>query len=257
MKKRIAVQDPATASALVTSYRARSAFKLLEINEQMGSFLDREDVNSVVDLGAAPGGWSQVVAAKLGWWGATDMVLEAVEQSFESYDSLASETEVDLKKRRPKKVKKGKARLRTSIEEEMDHYDPLNIDHLTLSSQRGRGVIIAVDLLPILPIPGVETLQADFLQDSTTELIQKLLTSKDNPHGKADVILSDVAANVSGNRTHDVQSSLEICEAVFQFAKWNLRSAESIGRKKGGVLLYVFFSSSPNFPCRLRSSFAA
>jgi len=217
MKKRIAVQDP---SAFVTSYRARSAFKLLEINEQMGSFLDREGVKSVVDLGAAPGGWSQVVAAKMGW-GATEAVGESLE--------------VDLKKRRPTKAKTGKT---PSIEE---HYDPLNIDHLTLSSQPGRGVIIAVDLLPILPISGVRTVQADFLQDSTSELIQSLLTSRDNPHGKADVILSDMAANVSGNRTHDVQSSLEICEAVFQFAKWNLRSAESIGRKKGGVLLYVFF----------------
>src|SRR5258708_34628427 len=55
IKKRLT--DPA-------SYRSRSAFKLLEINDQMGGFLDHRDVRTVVDLGAAPGGWSQVVAGE-------------------------------------------------------------------------------------------------------------------------------------------------------------------------------------------------
>ncbi|KAM6499315.1 ribosomal RNA large subunit methyltransferase J [Amanita muscaria] len=41
-------------------YRSRSAFKLLEIDDQYGRFLTKPDVNAVVDLGAAPGGWSQV-----------------------------------------------------------------------------------------------------------------------------------------------------------------------------------------------------
>ncbi|KAJ3492590.1 hypothetical protein NLJ89_g11201 [Agrocybe chaxingu] len=51
-----------------------------------------------------------------------------------------------------------------------------------------------------------------------------------------------MAANSSGNVTHDIQSSLEICEAVFEFARFNLRSADSVGRKKGGVLLLKFFA---------------
>ncbi|KAF8193731.1 hypothetical protein BJ912DRAFT_1141726 [Pholiota molesta] len=60
VKKRLS--DPA-------AYRARSAFKLLEINENWDHFLDAPDVGAVVDLGAAPGGWCQVVANlnKLGW----------------------------------------------------------------------------------------------------------------------------------------------------------------------------------------------
>lgn len=58
VKKRIT--DPVT-------YRSRSAFKLLEINDKMGHFLDYRDVQTIVDLGAAPGGWSQVVSGKLGW----------------------------------------------------------------------------------------------------------------------------------------------------------------------------------------------
>lgn len=47
------------------SFRARSAFKLLELDDQWKFF--KPDVRAVVDLGAAPGGWSQVAAVKLGW----------------------------------------------------------------------------------------------------------------------------------------------------------------------------------------------
>lgn len=246
-------QDPYVRKR-ISSYRARSAFKLLEINEHMGAFLDREDVRSVVDLGAAPGSWSQVVAMKMGW-GPGKVAEDEVRETDQdvSHDFAASE-DMQLEKRiRPNKGKgKERRRIRTSFDGKLDHYDPLSIDHLSPASpnssfRAGRGVIVAVDLLPILPIPGVKTLQADFLQDSTTEHIQQLLASKDNPYGKSDIILSDMAANVSGNKTHDIQSSLDICEAVFHFAKWNLRSAESIGRKKGGVLLYVFYLSMPCF----------
>ena len=52
-----------------------------------------------------------------------------------------------------------------------------------------------------------------------------------------DVILSDMAANTTGNNVADSQSGLEICEAVFDFVTHNLRTAEEIGRRKGGVLL--------------------
>ncbi|KAF9554403.1 23S ribosomal RNA methyltransferase [Agrocybe pediades] len=177
VKKRLA--DPA-------AYRARSAFKLLEINSESNGFLDYPDVSSVVDLGAAPGGWSQV----------------------------------------------------------LDHFDPLNIDDVeeNLSQGQGRGTIVAVDLLKIEPIPGVKTIQADFLEHSTTLLLKDMLRTQVNPDGKADVILSDMAANVSGNNIHDIQSSLEICEAVFEFARWNLRPAQEIGRRRGGVLLMKFFA---------------
>ncbi|KDR71815.1 hypothetical protein GALMADRAFT_74592 [Galerina marginata CBS 339.88] len=172
------------------AYRARSAFKLMEINEQANGFLDYPDVNAVVDLGAAPGGWSQVKVA-----------------------------------------------------EELDHFDPLNIDDMGGTAKtKGRGTILAVDLLKVDPIPGVKTIQADFMLDSTTTLLKNLLRNADNPEGKADVILSDMASNASGNDVHDIQSSLEICEAVFDFARSHLRSADSIGRRRGGVLLMKFFA---------------
>src|ERR1700732_3527945 len=66
--------DPYVKSRLShpANFRSRSAFKLLELHEKYGSFLTR-NVNTVVDLGAAPGGWSQVVAGKMGWTDAADM----------------------------------------------------------------------------------------------------------------------------------------------------------------------------------------
>ncbi|EDR09996.1 RNA methyltransferase [Laccaria bicolor S238N-H82] len=173
VKKRLS--DPA-------SYRSRSAFKLLEINDQWDSFLTKPDVKAVVDLGAAPGGWSQVP------------------------------------------------------------YDPLNIDDLEPSSAlTGRGTIVAVDLLKMQPIHGVHAIQADFLAAETERRIHNLLSVKGNLECKADIILSDIAANASGNDVHDIESSLEICEAVFCFARQYLRSAERIGRRRGGVLLMKHF----------------
>lgn len=85
----------------------------------------------------------------------------------------------------------------------------------------------------------MQTLQANFLHQSTTVTIKNVLRNEDNPEGKVDVVLSDMAANVSGNDTHDIEESLEICEAVFAFAQGHLRTAESTGRRRGGVLLYV------------------
>jgi len=240
------VSDPA-------AYRTRSAFKLLEINEKMGGFLDHDDVNTVVDLGAAPGGWSQVVAGKFGWgnnrteklYDSKERTSEGENESRQDVDNFSQGVQDHSDSQflfSQDKARKKKGRVRKPIEDELKHYDPLNIDNLdsaSMSAQRGRGTIVAVDLLPMVPIPGVKVIRGDFLLDSTTRLIKQSLAAEGNPFGKADVILSDMAANVSGNTAHDIQSSLEICGAVFEYARWNLRSADNIGRKKGGILLYV------------------
>jgi 23S rRNA (uridine2552-2'-O)-methyltransferase len=105
------------------------------------------------------------------------------------------------------------------------------------AEMRGRGVVIAVDRLRVAPMPGVHTLQADFLAPETAPMIEAIIRAKANPDGKADVILSDMAANATGNRTHDTQDSLDICHAVWDFTSKHLRTATSIGRKSGGVLL--------------------
>ncbi|KAF8645367.1 hypothetical protein AX16_007870 [Volvariella volvacea WC 439] len=254
VKKRAA--DPA-------AFRARSAFKLVEMDEQCDEFLSKPDVQAIVDLGAAPGGWSQVVAQRLGWWGnysvdsASDgkrstitekRAKHAPEPSIddlvedEELSTASSELDIPAVVKTKKKFKK--AVTPPPPEPEEADFDPLNIDDMIVSSQKGRGTIVAVDLLRMAPIPGVNVIQADFLAPDTEDMIHSLLSVRGNMEGKADIILSDMAANATGNVTKDVESSLEICEAVFTFAKQHLRTAESIGRRKGGVLLYVYLDST-------------
>ncbi|KAF6749159.1 ribosomal RNA large subunit methyltransferase J [Ephemerocybe angulata] len=217
VKKRLA--DPAT-------YRSRSAFKLLEIESSWDNFLTKKDVRAVVDLGAAPGGWSQVVAGKLGF--RPDGIIPPRGDSKARYEQWSTAPV------QPSGTKNSS-------------FDPLNIDDVISAEQnqrrsQGRGTIIAVDLLRMEPIHGVHSLVGNFLEPETSVLIRGLLEANGCPDGKVDVILSDMAANATGNEDADVQSSLRICEAVLEFAKKHLRSAQSIGRTKGGVLLMKYFA---------------
>ncbi|KAI6008750.1 ribosomal RNA methyltransferase FtsJ domain-containing protein [Pisolithus orientalis] len=196
--------------ASATSYRSRSAFKLLEIDKNWGRFLSRNEICAVVDLGAAPGGWSQVVAEKLGW-----------------INPAMSDEDMD-------------------IAPNFGLNEGARIDKFgSWSSTVGRGVIVAVDLLPIAPIPGVHTLQMDFLSSQAAGAVKNALSAPENPSGMVDIILSDMAANFSGNRVRDIEMSLDICHSVFQFAKDNLHvvAAASAGTKKqrGGTLLLKHF----------------
>ncbi|KAF5341390.1 hypothetical protein D9758_012290 [Tetrapyrgos nigripes] len=59
------LRDPYVKARNSLSLPSRSAFKLMEINEKYGNFLEKDDVRVVVDLGAAPGGWVRVCAEKL------------------------------------------------------------------------------------------------------------------------------------------------------------------------------------------------
>ncbi|KAF8638387.1 hypothetical protein AX17_002248 [Amanita inopinata Kibby_2008] len=231
------------------NYRSRSAFKLLEMDDLHDHFLTKPDVRAVVDLGAAPGGWSQVVAGKFGY------------RDGPHGGPLGTLPRVlvygDEQKSKALQEKWGTWSSTGAVGGAKDKFDPLNIDdvdswHTNDASSsasgsnagrdergalKGKRTIIAVDLLRMQPIPGVDFLQADFLSPQTAELVQGLMRRDGNAEGRVDVILSDMAANASGNDTRDIESSLEICDAVFEFAKRNLRTAESIGRSKGGVLL--------------------
>ncbi|KAK0444983.1 FtsJ-like methyltransferase-domain-containing protein [Desarmillaria tabescens] len=159
------------------------AFKLLELDIQL-NFLDHEDVNVVVDLGAAPGGWSQVIS-----WRAFGVRVRGGQRAITVHPS-------------PESSRPG------------SDYDPLNIDRMeeeiARSESKGRGAIVAVDLLPMNPIPGVRSLQKDFLDPKTDVAITDLLHSsipglRQWKMGKAlvDVVLSDMAPNISGNALHD------------------------------------------------------
>ncbi|KAG5650702.1 hypothetical protein H0H81_011322 [Sphagnurus paluster] len=220
------------------SYRSRSAFKLLEIDNQWDGFLSKSDVRAVVDLGAAPGGWSQVVAAKLGW----DETSPPQQETQPLVGAYGANTPELLEEHGTWSAPKRKAspKPRRGQKEHLESFDPLNIDDVDAGAAGiGRGTVVALDLLRMQPINGVHCLQADFLSPEAETLIHGLLSVKGNPEGKVDIILSDMAANASGNDTRDTESSLEICEAVFAFARQHLRSAEDIGRRRGGVLLCV------------------
>ena len=117
-----------------TGYRARSAFKLLQIQKKF-DVIKPGDV--VIDLGAAPGGWSQV-AKKL------------VEDS---------------------------------------------------------GAIIGIDLLPINPIKDVTFLKDDMTKDEALQKIKDIIDGK-----QADVILSDMSPDISGNYSVDQARSIYLCE---------------------------------------------
>lgn len=252
-------RDPYVKQRLAspTAYRTRSAFKLLEMDQKFG-FLSRPSVRAVVDLGAAPGGWSQVIAGKLGFMEGLDVNigLGLRLKSDETEDVEAEKSEADVEDWKMGEwseprgmLKKRKMKKKNTGEEALVSFDPLNIDDVDLDTLAAntvrRATIVAVDLLPIQPIPGVQTVQADFLSPQTDLLIHAMLTVEGNPKGKADVILSDMAANMSGNVVQDVERSLEICEGVYEFARKRLRPGRGGGKASqsfGGTLLLKHFT---------------
>jgi len=138
------LNDPYVAAAKTDGYRSRAAYKLIELNDRF-DFL-RPGLN-VVDLGAAPGGWSQVV-------------LEALEN------------------------RQGTA----------------------------EGNIIALDLLEIEPLPGVEMLLHDFMADDAPDLLKSKLD------GAADLVLSDMAPSLTGHTKTDHLRIMAVVEAAYDFA---------------------------------------
>ncbi len=137
------LNDPYVAAARREGYRSRAAFKLIEIDDKAGLLAPGK---RVIDLGAAPGGWAQVAAARV----------RAVE---------------------------------------------------------GRGQVVAIDLLPVEPIPGVEFLQLDFMDASAPGRLRALLRG-----GRADVVLSDMAAQGTGHTRTDHLRIMGLAEAAAEFA---------------------------------------
>ena len=137
------LNDPYVARARREGFRSRAAYKLIEVDDKQG--LLRLGA-SVVDLGAAPGGWSQVAAKRVG-------------------------------------------------------------------SAEGRGRVVAIDLLEMQPIAGVEFLRLDFLDPVAPDAIKKRLG------GAADLVLSDMAANATGHRATDHLKIMALAEAAADFAR--------------------------------------
>ncbi|KAG8884154.1 hypothetical protein FRB97_005137 [Tulasnella sp. 331] len=202
----------------IAGYRARSAFKLLEMSDRFNYLMHGAKV--VVDLGAAPGGWSQVVAKKMN-------LREAKRQSMIEHEGFESA------------VAEG---ADVSRDEQSDIPEAHEDGSDVIPSIGGlrRRTVIAVDLLPISPIPGVNIIQGDFLSPKTQDQISALIPAK----WMVDIVLSDMSPSISGNRLRDVDQSLELCTAAFMFSKDWLVSSRDTGRSHSGVLVYVPFSLS-------------
>jgi 23S rRNA (uridine2552-2'-O)-methyltransferase len=134
------INDPYVARAKREGVRSRAAYKLAEIDDKY--HLLRAGAR-VVDLGAAPGGWSEIAARRVG----------------------------------------------------------------------GSGRVVALDILAMKPIGGVEFLQLDFLDETAPAKLKTLLD------GKADLVLSDMAANATGHRQTDHLRIIALAEAAALFAR--------------------------------------
>ena len=137
------LNDPYVARAKREGFRSRAAYKLGEIDDR---FHLLKPGARVVDLGAAPGGWCQIAAKRVG---AAD----------------------------------------------------------------GRGRVVAIDLLEMAPMAGVEILHLDFLAADAPDRLKTLLG------GPADVVLSDMAANATGHRKTDHIKIIALAETAAMFAR--------------------------------------
>jgi 23S rRNA (uridine2552-2'-O)-methyltransferase len=137
------LNDPYVAAAKRDGFRSRAAFKLTEIDDKY-KFL--KPGGRVVDLGAAPGGWSQIAAERV----------QAVAR---------------------------------------------------------KGQVVAIDILEMEPLAGVETFHLDFTSEGAEELLKERLRE-----GRADVVLSDMAAPTTGHTRTDHLRIMGLAEAAAHFA---------------------------------------
>ena len=148
-------KDPYVKQAQQSHYRSRAVYKLIEIDEKDHLFKQGQ---TIIDLGAAPGSWSQYVSKKIG--------------------------------------KKGR--------------------------------LIAIDILPMDPIANTLFIKGDFTEQPVVEQCLQAMN-----HGKADLVISDMAPNLSGIGATDQARSLNLAELSFDLAKSVL--------KQGGHMLVKLF----------------
>src|SRR5258706_4550522 len=167
------VNDPYVHRARAHGYRSRAAYKLIEIADREG-FARPGD--ALVDLGAAPGGWAQALAERVG--------------------------------------------------------------------RSGR--VVAVDLLEIAPIPGVTVVRGDFREETVLQRLEDALDGR-----KLDLVVSDMAPNLSGVRATDQARSVHLCELALAFAKDHLKP-------RGALLVKIFQGTGyPEFLAAMRAAFIA
>lgn len=136
------LNDPYVKQAKAEGYRSRAAYKLIELDEKFGVL---KGAHRVIDLGVAPGGWTQVVR-----------------------------------------------------------------------KQRPQATVVGIDLLPTEAIEGATMLEMDFMADQAPAALIEALG------GRADLVLSDMAANTVGHKQTDHLRTMGLVEAAAWFAVENL-----------------------------------
>lgn len=166
------VTDPYVQMAQKDGYRSRAAYKLIELDER--DHLIKPGM-VVVDLGAAPGGWTQVVAKKIG----------------------------------------------------------------------SSGVLVAFDILPMDPVHGAVFIQGDFREDAALAMLDEAVAGR-----PVDLVISDIAPNISGIGTADQARSMHLAELALEFAVQHLKPT-------GGFLVKVFQGEGfDDFVQEMRRQFA-
>lgn len=198
------------------NWRARSAFKLIQIDEQFDLFEHEnpEKVTRVVDLCAAPGSWSQVLSRVL-----------------IKGESFGRRTWID-KKRRDKQALQGEA-----PSNEVPQIGESNPD--AELKPRENVKIVSIDLQPMAPLEGITTLKADITHPSTIPLLLRALDpeayesspTSDNtsntpgirqPH-PVDLVISDGAPDVTGLHDLDIYIQSQLLFAALNLAMGVLR----------------------------------
>lgn len=189
------------------NWRARSAFKLIQIDEQFDLFshADPDSVTRVVDLCAAPGSWSQVLSRVL--------------IRGESFGRRAWEE---------KRERENKQREGNEDEDEDEQKE-------TELKPRKNVKIVAIDLQPMSPLDGITTLKADITHPSTIPLLLKALdpelydessstsTSPSRHPHPVDLVLSDGAPDVTGLHDLDIYIQSQLLYAALNLAIGVLR----------------------------------
>jgi 23S rRNA (uridine2552-2'-O)-methyltransferase len=165
------ISDPFVKKAQLDGYRSRSAYKLVELNEK--DRLIRPGMR-IMDLGSAPGGWSQVAGKLVG----------------------------------------------------------------------AKGRVLATDILPMEPIKNVDFIQGDFTEEAVVAQLLEWLGG-----GKFDLIVSDIAPNITGIDSADQASSMYFLELALDTVKQTL--------KPGATFVAKMFqgSGSDQYVKELRTSF--
>lgn len=168
------ISDPYVKQAQREGYRARAAYKLKEIDEELKLFRPGQ---VVVDLGSAPGAWSQYLRRRFA----------------------------------PKEAGVGGAAV-----------GELN------------GTIISLDLLEMEPIEGVHFIQGDFREDEVLQQLEAALAGR-----AVDVVVSDMAPNLSGIASTDAARVEHLIELAIDFARNHLKA-------EGALVTKVFHGAGYN-----------